>query len=194
MLIEPEDKYSGKELKMYYVILEYLKNPQKSIDELVEILDRKGIKTSSSSVQRYLNDEEFIDREFGNDLSKDIKTALAIRKRQGNINGGMESTKNNVPTKDSYGHFTGSVKSYNEDRRSAKLYHCKVFGTLLLNNPNMSLNDVAVLCNAQKLSSKCITRDYIYDCLQSSDMEMLFTENEIAFIRAQLKSRSFRNV
>lgn len=194
MLNEPEDKYSGKELKMYYVILEYLKNPQKSIDELVEILDRKGIKTSSSSIQRYLNDEEFIDREFGNDLSKDIKSALAIRKRQGNINGGIESTKNNVPTKDSDGHFTGLVKSYNEDRRTTKLYHCKVFGTLLLNNPNMSLNDAAVLCNAQKLSSKCITRDYIYDCLQSSDMEMLFTENEIAFIRAQLKSRSFRNV
>ena len=76
-----------------------------------EIEKETGI--SSSSIQRYLNDEENIREIYGIDadfIIEEIQRRLKQNKEKGLSKGGINFAKNNISTKDELGHFTGSVR------------------------------------------------------------------------------------
>ena len=70
-----------------------------------EISEITGI--SKSSVQRYLNDKETIEKLFSKDLYNKIQESLKENIRQARSNGGINSTKNNIYVKDEKGKFIG---------------------------------------------------------------------------------------
>ena len=70
-----------------------------------EISEITGI--SKSSVQRYLNDKETIEKLFSKDLYNKIKESLKENIRQARSIGGINSTKNNIYLKDEKGKFIG---------------------------------------------------------------------------------------
>ena len=77
-----------------------------TIDEVAE-----QTKISSSSVQRYLNDEASIREIFGLDadyIIPIIKNGLKKNKQDGLVRGGTNSSQRNVALKDELGHFKGS--------------------------------------------------------------------------------------
>ena len=70
-----------------------------------EISEITGI--SKSSVQRYLNDKETIEKLFSKDLDNKIQESLKENIRQARSIGGINSTKNNIYLKDEKGKFIG---------------------------------------------------------------------------------------
>ena len=70
-----------------------------------EISEITGI--SKSSVQRYLNDKETIEKLFSKDLYNKIQESLKENIRQARSIGGINSTKNNIYLKDEKGKFIG---------------------------------------------------------------------------------------
>ena len=70
-----------------------------------EISEITGI--SKSSVQRYLNDKETIEKPFSKDLYNKIQESLKENIRQARSIGGINSTKNNIYLKDEKGKFIG---------------------------------------------------------------------------------------
>ena len=70
-----------------------------------EISEITGI--SKSSVQRYLNDKETIEKLFSKDLYNKIQESLKENIRQARSVGGINSTKNNIYLKDEKGKFIG---------------------------------------------------------------------------------------
>ena len=70
-----------------------------------EISEITGI--SKSSVQRYLNDKETIEKLFSKNLYKKIQESLKENIRQARSIGGINSTKNNIYLKDEKGKFIG---------------------------------------------------------------------------------------
>ena len=70
-----------------------------------EISEITGI--SKSSVQRYLNDKETIEKLFPKDLYNKIQESLKENIRQARSIGGINSTKNNIYLKDEKGKFIG---------------------------------------------------------------------------------------
>ena len=70
-----------------------------------EISEITGI--SKSSVQRYLNDKETIEKLFSKDFYNKIQESLKENIRQARSIGGINSTKNNIYLKDEKGKFIG---------------------------------------------------------------------------------------
>lgn len=70
----------------------------------------KALNISSSSVQRYLNDEQTIKECLGAECFNEIQVKLLKSRKEGLIKGGKHSTQNNEFTKDELGRFTGSRK------------------------------------------------------------------------------------
>ena len=70
-----------------------------------EISEITGI--SKSSVQRYLNDKETIEKLFSKDLYNKIQESLKENIRQARSICGINSTKNNIYLKDEKGKFVG---------------------------------------------------------------------------------------
>ena len=70
-----------------------------------EISEITGI--SKSSVQRYLNDKETIEKLCSKDLYNKIQESLKENIRQARSIGGINSTKNNIYLKDEKGKFIG---------------------------------------------------------------------------------------
>lgn len=70
-----------------------------------EISEITGI--SKSSVQRYLNDKETIEKLFSKDLYNKIQESLKENIRQARSIGGINSTKKNIYLKDEKGKFIG---------------------------------------------------------------------------------------
>ena len=70
-----------------------------------EISEITGI--SKSSVQRYLNDKETIEKLFSKDLYNKIQESLKENIRQARSIGGINYTKNNIYLKDEKGKFIG---------------------------------------------------------------------------------------
>ena len=102
-----EEQYNEKIQKVTETVTEFLKN-KKTIREISEIT---GI--SKSSVQRYLNDEEYIKIIFGGEASfiiEEINRRLEENQIEGTKLGGTNFALNNEPIKDNLGHFKGSRK------------------------------------------------------------------------------------
>ena len=102
-----EAQYLEKKQKVSIVVKEFLIN-KKSIKQISEEV---GI--STSSVQRYLNDEVYIKDAFGVNASliiEEIHRMLEENKIEGNKLGGQNFAKNNEATKKENGQFTGSKK------------------------------------------------------------------------------------
>lgn len=178
--------------KKLLIISEYLKNTSISIDELVDIMATKNVVTSSSSIQRYLNDTDFIDTQFGPGVAAEIKKALTIRKQIGNIVGGENSFKNNKPTRNQAGQFIGVAPDKQDNKIDIKRYHTSIFGRLVITFPNMNLNDIAVYCNSLGIFKKFVTKDYVFDCLRSKYIyEAGFTEQEIDCINDTLVNNRY---
>ena len=68
----------------------------------------KALNMSSSSVQRYLNDEQTIKTYLGTECFDEIQRKLLENKKEGLVRGGKNYAKNNEFTKDELGRFTGS--------------------------------------------------------------------------------------
>ena len=167
----------------YIVILFFLDNPECTINDICEYFNNT---ISSSTVQRYLNDEKFYERYLSLDAYEVVKKTLKINRASGNARGGISTFMNNVPTRDEHGEFTGVKKDKDDDRMMVKLYHVKAFGSLLRDNPMMSLADIAGLCNDQCLADFEITKSYVYDCLTSSYLDDMFSKKDIEIIQNNL--------
>ena len=79
-----------------------------SINEL-----SKMINISSSTIQRYLNDVDYITMIFGSSAKEKlmlINAKLKANKQKGHSKGGIISTTNNEPIRDENGKFTGNRK------------------------------------------------------------------------------------
>ena len=102
-----EEQQLIKKEKIKIVVESFLKE-KKTIDEIfIET------KISSSSVQRYLNDAEYIKEIYGANsefIIEEIQRKLQKNKEEGLSKGGTNFAKNNISTKDENGHFTGSKK------------------------------------------------------------------------------------
>lgn len=100
-----DNQIEEKKRKILIAINSFLKGNK----TIKEVSNETGI--SPSSVQRYLNDEDYIrelfDYKTANFLILEIKRRLKENKRLGEINGGNISSRNNEATKDALGHFTG---------------------------------------------------------------------------------------
>ena len=100
-------QFEEKKEKVRKVVTTFLKGNY-TINEVAKMTD-----ISSSSVQRYLNDEEFISMCFGSNapiILTDIKDRLEQNKQEGLSRGGVNSTFNNVSFRDEMGHYNGSRK------------------------------------------------------------------------------------
>lgn len=101
------EQYQEKLEKVKKVVEIFLKD-KKTIREISE---ETGI--SKSSIQRYLNDEEFINLIYGQKASfirEEIIRRLEENYKEGTKLGGINFAKNNETLKDELGHFTGSRK------------------------------------------------------------------------------------
>ena len=95
-------QYKAIEMKILKVAKAFLENPVSNI-ELSEIT---GI--SPSSVQRYLNDPEIINL-LGQETFDRIQELLDYNRLTARQEGGIISTTNNKPLRDSNGKFTGNI-------------------------------------------------------------------------------------
>ena len=97
--------------------IEISKKDKKVLDTTIafQITDYRGTNKemseitgiSKSSVQRYLNDKETIEKLFSKDLYNKIQESLKENIRQARSIGGINSTKNNIYLKDEKGKFIG---------------------------------------------------------------------------------------
>lgn len=97
-----------KNAKIELVVNEYLKYDNITIEELSKI-----VKIPSSSIQRYLNDVNYIVAIYGTkskEVLNRIKEKLSKSKEIGKSKGGTISTINNAPIRDCNGKFTGNKK------------------------------------------------------------------------------------
>lgn len=100
-------QYEIKKEKVRKVVVTFLSGNY-NIEDVSRITN-----ISSSSVQRYLNDKEFISTCFPGEESGiivKINEKLNNNKQEGLSRGGINYSINNDCTKDKLGHFTGSRK------------------------------------------------------------------------------------
>ena len=95
-------QYKEKEKRILLVAKAFLENPVSNI-ELSEIT---GI--SPSSVQRYLNDPKIITL-LGQEAFDKIQELLKNNTLAARVKGGIISTTNNMPLRDSIGKFSGNM-------------------------------------------------------------------------------------
>lgn len=100
MLNEEQQKLKTK--KIIFTVRKFLDSDCESILQL-----SKEIDISSSSIQRYLNEEKIITQYLGDDVYDLVQEKLKINKEYGVIKGAHNSLLNNISTKDSHGKFTG---------------------------------------------------------------------------------------
>ena len=102
-----EAQINAKKEKVYKTVTAFLSG-EYTIDQVAAMTGY-----SSSAVQRYLNDEEYISLCFKNDaefVMNEIAIKLEKNKKDGLSNGGLIYSMNNIPLKDDLGHFKGSLK------------------------------------------------------------------------------------
>ena len=90
------------------VIDTFLSFEEISITELSKLT-----KISSSTIQRDLNDLDYIEKVYGNsskEVFEKISERLKKNKENGLSRGGVTSTTNNIPIRDENGKFTGNKK------------------------------------------------------------------------------------
>ena len=103
--------------------------------------------------------------------------------------GGMNSFKNNVQEQDSRGRFIGSVKTDNTLKAEQKTKHIITFSEIFLSNPSISLQETAEFYNRSNPNGEVVTRNYVYDCLTSSQINDLLGETISNQISIQLEQR-----
>ena len=102
-----DDQISIRKENVKKVVVTFLKGNY-TISEVAKIT---GL--TSSSIQRYLNNVEYICECFpsnAKEIITKIKDKLSRNKKEGLSRGGINYSKNNECTKDELGHFTGSKR------------------------------------------------------------------------------------
>ena len=97
-----------KQKRVKFVVDSFLSYDDISISQLSKIIN-----ISSSTIQRDLNDVEYIHdvyEERAKDILIKISGKLKNSKKKGLIRGGINSTTNNEPIRDENGKFTGNRK------------------------------------------------------------------------------------
>lgn len=175
----------NKEKNILNVVKIFLENPKLTIKEISEIT---GI--SSSSVQRYLNDP-IIKEIFNDETFEKIHDLLNQNKLTARRKGGINSFQNNEPIKDQNGRFIAVKKATNNCRLEKKCNDILIFANIFLRNSNLSLQQIADFYNENyNLDyNKPVTRDYVYDCLNSKDSYELLANDLYEVISKQLKER-----
>ncbi len=175
-----------KEEKVYLVVETFLKNPNMSLKDLSLLPQLEGM--SRSSINRYLNDPLVINL-FGLDTYKQIKDILAFKKLEARKKGGLKSFQNNHALKDEAGRFVGSIKAQDDNNIKRKIKHILIFTQLLLENPNLSLEEIANIYNNSNLDKETVTRDYVYDCLSEHEKYNIFSSEITQKIKELLVQR-----
>ena len=102
-----DEQYQEKLEKVKKVVEIFLRDKKK----IREISEETGI--SKSAIQRYLNDDEFINLIYGekaNFIKEEICRRLEENYKEGIKLGGINFAQNNESLKDELGHFIGSRK------------------------------------------------------------------------------------
>ena len=168
------------------VVQTFLNNPNLTLEELSQKPELKSL--SSSSIQRYLNDPiviELFDQETYNKIQKELSGS----KMDGHRKGGLHYFENNEPIKDENGKFQGSIKSVEPSRIETKVKHILAFANVFLNNPEMSLQDIADFFNEASEGKYHFTKAYVYDCLNSKDTYDVLDSAKWELIASQLEER-----
>lgn len=103
-----ESQVIEKKKRIKLVVDTFLSYEDITINELSKILN-----ISSSTIQRDLNDVEYIHdiyEEKTKDILTEIREKLKNSKKKGLSRGGINSTTNNEPIRDENGKFTGNRK------------------------------------------------------------------------------------
>ena len=166
----------NKEDKIYLVVETFLKHPNLTIEELSLLPEIEKI--SKSSIGRYLNDP-LVATLFGKDTYEEIKNILALKKLESRKKGGMKSFQNNQALKAPNGKFIGVKRASNQDNIKRKIKHILIFTQILLEHPELSLQEIADYYNKTNNDKEKVTRDYVYDCLSEHTKYHIFSD-EIA--------------
>lgn len=166
----------NKEDKIYLVVETFLKHPNLTIEELSLLPEIEKI--SKSSIGRYLNDP-LVATLFGKDTYEEIKNILALKKLESRKKGGMKSFQNNQALKAPNGKFIGVKRASDQDNIKRKIKHILIFTQILLEHPELSLQEIADYYNKTNNDKEKITRDYVYDCLSEHTKYHIFSD-EIA--------------
>lgn len=168
----------NKEDKIYLVVETFLKHPNLTIEELSLLPEIEKI--SKSSIGRYLNDP-LVATLFGKDTYEEIKNILALKKLESRKKGGMKSFQNNQALKAPNGKFIGVKRASDQDNIKRKIKHILIFTQILLEHPELSLQEIADYYNKTNNDKEKVTRDYVYDCLSEHTKYHIFSD-EIATI------------
>ena len=166
----------NKDDKIYLVVETFLKHPNLTIEELSLLPEIEKI--SKSSIGRYLNDP-LVATLFGKDTYEEIKNILALKKLESRKKGGMKSFQNNQALKAPNGKFIGVKRASDQDNIKRKIKHILIFTQILLEHPELSLQEIADYYNKTNNDKEKITRDYVYDCLSEHTKYHIFSD-EIA--------------
>lgn len=173
-----------KEKKICIIVKAFLEHPNYTNKQLSELT---GI--SSSSIQRYLNDPE-IKMIFNEDTFNKIKDLIKNNTLEARQKGGINYFKNNEPKKNENGQFEGSKKTNKTNRLEKKSNDILMFSNIFLNNPNLSLQEIADMYNNYYPgSTEKVTSDYVYDCLSTKNSYCLLADNLYEIISKQLEER-----
>ena len=173
-----------KEKKICITVKAFLEHPNFTNEELAKLTG-----FSSSSVQRYLNDA-IIKEIFSEETFNKIKELLSNNIKNARRKGGINSFQNNEPVKESNGYFNGNKKSTQTNRLEKKCNDILIFANIFLQNPNLTLEQIADFYNKYYSDKACdVTRDYVYDCLSSKASYSLLADNLYEVISNQLEER-----
>ena len=173
-----------KEKKICITVKTFLEHPNFTNEELAKLTG-----FSSSSVQRYLNDP-IIKELFSEETFNKIKELLSSNIKDARRKGGINSFQNNEPVKESNGYFNGNKKSNQVNRLEKKCNDILIFANIFLQNPNLTLEQIADFYNKYYSDKTCdVTRDYVYDCLSSKASYSLLADNLYEVISSQLEER-----
>lgn len=171
--------------KISLVVNTFLKYPNLTMAQLADLPELKDI--SKSSIQRYLNDP-VICQLFNEEVFNNIKNILTMKGMGAKRKGGFNSFQNNLAVKDNNGQFRGVKKAENNDNINRKIKHILTFAQLFLENPELSLQDIADLYNEMNPGQDPVTRDYVYDCLSDQTKYEVFSEKmakQLAYLLEQ---------
>lgn len=173
-----------KEKKICITVKTFLEHPNFTNEELAKLTG-----FSSSSVQRYLNDP-IIKELFSEETFNKIKELLSNNIKDARRKGGINSFQNNEPVKESNGYFNGNKKANQVNRLEKKCNDILIFANIFLQNPNLTLEQIADFYNKYYSDKTCdVTRDYVYDCLSSKVSYSLLADNLYEVISNQLEER-----
>lgn len=164
-----------KNQKVLLTVRAFLQNPNCTIAELSQLPELKKLNISTSAIQRYLNDPIIINL-FNKKTYDQIKEQLKTNTLNARRRAGITSFKNNNQTKDQIGRFTGSVRTEDKEKIERKIRHIVTFAEIFLNNPGISLQEIADLYNETNLYGEKVTKAYVYDCLASKSQYILLGE------------------